>query len=196
MKIRLTPSVLALLAANSIPIFGVLLFGWELFPLIFVYWLENAVIGMFTILKILSSNGRNPWKRKIIFVLFFLGHYSVFWIVHGVFVIELFGARGSTILQTYQFIVQNGPQYTLLALVLSHGYSFAYNYIRQGENKNVTLRGLMFAPYRRVIVLHALVLFGGIIIMILGLSRIGLLILALIKIAADLYAHGCEHARS
>jgi hypothetical protein len=38
-----------------VPVFGVLWLGWELFPLVFVYWLENGVIGGFALLKMLTT---------------------------------------------------------------------------------------------------------------------------------------------
>jgi len=195
-KIKLTLPILILVVANCIPVLGVLLFGWDLFPLIFVYWLENAVIGMFAILKLLCSTSHDSWKLKAGHVLFFSGHYSVFCLVHGTIVVGLFGTKGDTVYQTYQIIVQYGLQYTVLALVMSHGFSFVYNYIGHGEYRNVSPRDLMFAPYRRVVALHVVVFFGGIAIMMLGVSHIGLLILVLIKIVADVFAHDSEHSRA
>ena len=216
-QIKLTPSVMALFAANGVPVLGVLFLGWELFPLIFVYWLENGVVGVFTMLKLLTnrapasnrltSHEPNPftwWEsRRIRFnwwnlglVLFFIVHYGVFWQGHGAFVCWLFGEKGDTVMRTPQIIVRCGLQYTLLALVLSHGFSFAYNYIGRGEYKSMPSVELMFAPYRRVIVLHLFVLFGGIVLMALGVSRIGLLLLAAVKIVADLHGHSFERTRA
>ena len=48
----LHPSTLLLLAANSIPIFGVLYWGWDVFVLLMLYWLETAIIGGWTIARI------------------------------------------------------------------------------------------------------------------------------------------------
>jgi hypothetical protein len=44
-----------MLAANAVPVIGVLWLGWELFPLVLVYWLENGVIGGFVLLKMLTT---------------------------------------------------------------------------------------------------------------------------------------------
>jgi len=43
-----TPSLAALVIANAIPLVGVLFLGWTVFPLVFLYWLENVVVGAST----------------------------------------------------------------------------------------------------------------------------------------------------
>ncbi len=45
-------SVLFLIAVNMMPLFGVLFFGWSLFSVMFLYWIENGIIGFFNIFKI------------------------------------------------------------------------------------------------------------------------------------------------
>jgi len=44
--------VIALLAANVIPLFGVLFLDWDAFSIVLLYWSENLVIGFYNILKI------------------------------------------------------------------------------------------------------------------------------------------------
>ena len=48
----LLPSTLILLAANLVPLVGVLLWGWDAFVLLMLYWLETAVIAFWTIVRI------------------------------------------------------------------------------------------------------------------------------------------------
>lgn len=209
-QIQLTPSIAALVAANVVPALGVVYLGWELFPLVFVYWLENGVIGLFTVLKMLTTctslspsvsnasswwyeSGRYRFNRSIlILVLFFLVHYGGFLVGHGVFVMHMFGSKGSSLMQTYHIIVANGLQYTILALVLSHGFSFVHNYIGKGEYRNVSTPDMMFVPYRRVVVLHMFILLGGFVMMAAGVSRTGLLLLVIVKVVADVFGHAYE----
>lgn len=47
-------SALALVVANLLPLAGVLLFGWKTFDVVFAYWLENVVIGLVNVLKMLT----------------------------------------------------------------------------------------------------------------------------------------------
>jgi hypothetical protein len=44
----------ALIAANSLPLFGVLFFGWDTFTIVFLYWAENVLIGAINVLKMLT----------------------------------------------------------------------------------------------------------------------------------------------
>lgn len=100
-------AVAALVAVNLIPLAGVLVLGWRLSDLMTLYWLENGIIGAFTLLKILTSRvptdgeasaGRTrlvPLAHRLGALgtaLFFCVHYGIFWIVHGVFVQVLFGS--------------------------------------------------------------------------------------------------------
>jgi hypothetical protein len=50
------PSVIALVLANLIPLAGVFVFHWEVFPLLFLFWLENVVIGIVNVLKMLFAS--------------------------------------------------------------------------------------------------------------------------------------------
>jgi len=51
------PSVIALVLANLVPLAGVFLFHWEVFPLLFLFWLENVVIGVLNVAKMLFACG-------------------------------------------------------------------------------------------------------------------------------------------
>ncbi len=56
----MTPSLLALVIANALPLVGVLFLGWTVFPLVLLYWLENLVVGGFNVAKLLLAQARQP----------------------------------------------------------------------------------------------------------------------------------------
>ena len=88
---RMLP-ILALVAANLVPLAGVAFFGWSLFELLLIYWLENGVIGGYNLLRMATVRGGAPSPfERIGRMLFFGMHYGIFWVVHGVFVVSLFG---------------------------------------------------------------------------------------------------------
>jgi len=60
-----TPSLIVLLAANAVPIFGVLFLGWTVLPLVLIYWLENVVIGGFNVLKMAREGLMLPLRTAI-----------------------------------------------------------------------------------------------------------------------------------
>lgn len=99
-------SALVLVAANLIPLIGALFFGWSLWTILAVYWVENGIVGLWNIPKILLAEGSFlpgrtgagysasatkpvPAVGRVATAVFFTVHYGLFWLVHGVFVLVL-----------------------------------------------------------------------------------------------------------
>jgi hypothetical protein len=80
-----------------------------------------------------------------------------------------------------------------IALFLSHGASFLFNYIGRAEYLTASPTRQMGAPYARVVVLHLTILFGAFAVAILGSPVVALLILVGLKTALDLGLHRREH---
>src|SRR5882672_6094826 len=197
----MTPSLLVLLVVNALPIVGVLVLGWTVFPLVLLYWLENVIVGGFNVAKLLLAQPREPasWAAKLFLVPFFVVHFGGFTFVHGVLVLALFGPKGTQafdLLGTVPTAIRaNHLGWAVVSLMLSHGFSFSWNYVRNGEYRRASLNALMGQPYGRVLVLHFTVLFGGWIIIATGAPVLALVLLVLIKTAADARAHKAERSR-
>lgn len=193
------PTVIVLIISNLLPIYGVLFLGWEVFPIMLLFWTENVIIGVFNILKMLMVSPADPimWLIKLFQVPFFSFMFAVFAVVHGIFIYTLFG--GAAIEETADFEInstilrQTIGSYNLwwgfVSLLMSHGASFVMNYIGKGEYKEAELNNLIWQPYKRVIVLHLTIFVGGILLLTLGSPTGGLIILILLKIAVDALAH-------
>ncbi len=175
------------------PIIGVLFFSWELFPLILLYWLENLIIGVFNIIKMLTSGDAESYIQKIFLAGFFTVHYGMFCFGHGTFVVELFGNQDDSLQQVLAMILNTDLKWALVALIFSHAFSLISNYYIRGENNQLSTSEIMFMPYKRIIVLHVFIIFGGMVLQSLGVTQFGLIALAVIKIVADLMAHKMEH---
>jgi len=193
-----TPSLLVLGLANALPIAGVLLLGWKVFPLVLLYWLENVVVGGFNVGKLLLAQPQEPAYSvgKLFLIPFFVFHFGMFTLVHGVFVFALFGAKSLPRFDSLAELPAAIRAYHLgwgvLALVVSHGLSFYWNYFENGEYRRASLPILMMQPYARLVVLHLAVLFGGWIVLTLGSPLLALLVLVALKTAADVRAHQAE----
>jgi hypothetical protein len=191
------PSVLALVLANLVPVVGVLYFGWEVFPLMFLFWSENVIVGCFNVLKMLLAAPESPvgWVVKVFMIPFFCVHYGMFTFVHGVFVVGLFGGglkhgAGFPNLETFWRVMQeNHLGWAVLGLAVSRGVSFVTNYLGQGEYRRASLPILMQQPYGRIVVLHLAILGGGFLMLALHSPAVGLLLLVALKTALDLRGH-------
>ena len=195
-------SVWVLVAANLVPLAGVLFWGWDVFPLLVLFWMENVVIGVLNALKMLLADPADPalWAGKLFMVPFFCVHYGMFTAVHGLFVFARFGgkkydAQGLDVTEPALAVARDyGLWLPLGVLVASHAFSFVWNYLYRGELRRVSLAELMARPYGRVVVLHVAILVGGFGAMMLGSPLWALLLLLALKIGLDFKAHVKEHS--
>jgi len=193
------PSALVLVLANLVPLYGVLFLDWPVFPLLVLFWLENVVVGAMNALRMLAIDPLDPvlWLGKAFLVPFFCVHYGGFTFGHGVFVFSLFGQAGSDdLFGVSEWVAQVtalGLWWPAAALLASHLFSFGWNYLWRGEFRLASLQQQMMQPYRRVIVLHLTIIFGGGAAMVLGSPLWALLLMLALKIAVDLRAHLAEH---
>jgi hypothetical protein len=123
----------------------------------------------------------------------------MFTYIHGVLLVALLGPKSA---QPFDLLTTVPPAisanhlgWAVTTLILSHGLSFYWNYIQNGEYQRASLNALMGQPYGRVIVLHMTVLFGGWIVMTLGSPLVALALLVVLKTAADLRAHKAERKK-
>lgn len=198
-----SPSALALLAANLLPLYGVLAWDWPVFPLLLLFWFENVMLGLLNALRMLLADPENlgSWLSKLLMIPFFCVHYGMFTAGHGVFVFAFFGGKEYESLSQGLWVLKPAARAAaefnlwlpLAALAGSHLFSFAWNYVLKGEYREARVENLMMKPYARVIVLHVTVLFGGFGAMALGSPLWALLLLIALKIGLDLAAHLKEH---
>ena len=175
--------------------------GWQVFPVIFLYWIENVIIGISNVLKMLLSSPGSPgqWVAKFFMIPFFCVHYGMFTLVHGIFILVFFGGymkSGSPMPGTSDLLNLIGSLQiggAVLALMLSHTVSFITNYIGNGEYKQASLSDLMAQPYGRVIILHLTIMIGGFSMMALGSPVVGLVFLIVLKTFIDIKTHLKQH---
>ena len=58
-------ALVALIVANAIPLFGVLFLGWNVWTILIVYWLENGIVGVFNVLKMLRAEGPDATRHAL-----------------------------------------------------------------------------------------------------------------------------------
>jgi hypothetical protein len=204
-------AVASLLITNAIPLIGVLFLGWNVWTILTIYWLENGVVGVYNVLKMahaegptadgmtVTMNGRPvPAGGTAVLIPFFIVHYGIFWLVHGVFILTLpwffaLGSGGPS---------EGGPRFgsdplaiaiVLVGLFISHGVSYRFNYIGRGEYLRTSPAAQMFAPYGRLVVLHITIIIGGMAIAFTGAPAAAVLVLVVLKTALDLGFHLAEH---
>jgi hypothetical protein len=187
------PSSLALIVANLLPLFGVFSGHITFAQVMILFWSESAIIGFFTLLK-MAVVGR--WKA-IFSAPFFAGHYGGFMAAHFAILYGFLinGMSGTPEPPAWAALTALYKPLWLLAgaLFFSHAVSFALNFIGRGEYRGETVGTLMMAPYKRIVVLHLTLIFGGMIVMLVQSTAPAVAMLIGLKIMADLSAHTREH---
>ena len=196
------PSSWVLIGVNIGLIVAVIGWNWSVFDIVFLYWVENLVIGAINVLKMAVAGGKTPATGaaiKLFLIPFFIIHYGMFCYGHGVFVFSMFGD-----LDPNQ--VSQGPvdALTLLSgsmllavtlLAASHIFSFFGNFIAAGEYRKTQAADLMMRPYGRIVVLHITIIIGAFLTTALG-NPLGLLVvLMVLKTLVDLAMHQSEREK-
>ena len=189
-----SPSTIALIIANLVPLTGAAFFGWNLGHVMVLYWAESAVIGIFNVCKIVVI-GR--WFALLAGP-FFVGHFGAFMAVHFLFIYGIFiqGVQdnsGGDLAEVAQMFGDLWP--ALMILFASHAFSFYNNFLGRKEHRGRSVQNQMSEPYGRIVFMHIVLIFGGGLTLVLGEPAPVLLIVIAIKICFDVKAHLKERTR-
>lgn len=183
-----SPSTLALIIANLVPLFGAVYLGWDLGVVMVLYWAESGIIGLFNIFKMIRVD---KWLA-LMTVPFFIGHFGAFMAVHFMFIYSLFiqdprSPSGGDLTEVANLFFSLWP--ALVALLISHGISYYRNFLGRREYLGKTTKNQMAEPYSRIVFMHMAVIFGGGLSLVLGEATPILMIVIAVKIWMDLKAH-------
>jgi hypothetical protein len=180
------PTALPVIVANSVPIVGVLALGWDLRSIMFVYWLETAVVVFYSVLKVVAVGG----PIKLLWMPAHLAVFGVFMRFHLMMILALEPSSGGglfppdTIRELFYRTWAAG-----VGLMVSHGISFVVNFLGNGEYRRTTVNAQITAPWKRVLVMHLTTLVGAWSVMLFDAPVGALVMLAVLKIVVDVHAH-------
>lgn len=198
---RIGSSGLVLIAANLVPLFGIVFLDWDVFALMLQFWFENVFIGIFALIRIATARQSRSFETRFFLPVFFLFHYGMFTFGHGVLLVDLFGGGDYDMEQMARpafwlaLAAQTGITIAVVALFISHAYSFVENHIFRQEYLRLDARKAMTMPYPRILILHVSLLIGGFLLEQFGQPAAGLVIFVALKVALDLKLHLREHRR-
>jgi hypothetical protein len=140
----LHPSSLVLIASNALPLVGVLAWGWDAFVLLMLYWMESAIIAIWTIARIatlppgamgpLYVNGR-PNNSPLAMTTFFVVFLCAFMGAHLLFLWVIFAGEWKQRIHGLpdfyaQIVVASGLWGVLLMLFVSRGIAFLFHALK------------------------------------------------------------------
>lgn len=164
--------LLLIILSNLIPLMGVLFYGWDMFGIVFLYWIETAIIGFYNVLRMTLC--ANSWREKVLFIPFFIIHFYFFIIIQLIFILFAFApfriAAGAQLrslsafaqyLTTLEIYARQHLAYGIVSILTSYGAGFYVHDIRHGDARRARVKTLMAAPYLRVFVQQFIAIVGS-----------------------------------
>ena len=170
---------------NALPLLGVLFLDWQSFDIILLYWVENVLIGILAVARFFYL-GLTRSFGLLFLGLFFTVHYGGFCMGHLVFLVGLF-SDGHLPTQSLSEV----PNYLLHPVMLVSIVSLLILHAREYWRQNLDLaqedpNKAMSAPYKRIVVLHIVLIGSGFLLSATGEPVAGLLLLIVLKTAFDI----------
>jgi hypothetical protein len=199
LRIPVVMSLTALILVNLVPLAGVLWFGWRMFDVLMLFWMESVVIGVINLLRMAVRLFGVGELKGVVLIPFFTVHYFGFCAAHGLILVLVFGPPGLSPAQVLgasgffeiirQLLSEPTLRWGLIAIAASHLFSFLANFLWAGEWRRTSIDALMGAPYGRIMLMHVVLVIGAAIFMAIGQPIYALALLVALKILADASAH-------
>jgi len=152
----LLPSAWVLIVANLSMLAGVLVWHWSVFDIVLLYWVENLVIGIINVFRMLLATGEprlaataskrmRQWQAgqsinregrrvlannafKFFLIPFFILHYGMFCYGHGVFVLGMFGIEAvhGRDISPFRFLDLVSPAFGFAIATLALSHTFSF----------------------------------------------------------------------
>jgi hypothetical protein len=210
-RVLLQPANLLLIAANLVPLAGVILWGWDAFALMILYWMETGIIAFWTVVRIactprvklaeLRFNNSDTDPNPLGLALFFTVHAGIFMAVHFFFLWELFAGTWRRQIDgpdsfVDKLIVGTGLWVPLLILFAVRGVMMLIDVAEPSlrrwrgmpPRKETTLFGpgasIVFGLYIRIFVMQFTIIVGAWFALLLGTPG-ALVFLVIVKTVVD-----------
>lgn len=176
-------ALLAVVAADLLPLAGVLVLGWRTSEVVVAYWFESLAVGLWTLPKVATARG-GPARGKLAtarLIAEFLVGYGAIAATLGWFLYLIFGHDGG-----WSFLA--GYLVPFAAFVVSHGVVYVQQWVRAGERDRVGPGRPLAVAIGRLVLLYGTIVCVGLLLMHgwrAGALAAGAVVLVGLKTAAD-----------
>jgi hypothetical protein len=197
-KKKLSQSDYFIIAANLIPIYGVLFENWSAREVFLVYCLETIIVGIYNLIKmglVTAVRKTDTWyngpsqtrQHGLFFMFFFLVHYGMFVAIQMGIFFGVSNIASDNSIGFFSFfykwpqLLTKDAYYMLAGFIISYGFSMIYNFILSGQYRTISLMQIMFQPYIRIFIQQFAVILGSMFLSF-GAGAVFIIIFAAIKI--------------
>lgn len=179
------------LLVDLLPLIAIVFFGWKAVPLVALYWLENLVIGFYTLLRLIGSVAGNIARLGTVLFLapFFCVHYGMFCFVHGIFLRSFASGMegdpfGDGPVGLLRWALTTAPHmaWFVMAIITVNAVFYVSDFVLKGGYRTAEPHAEMFSPYGRIVTLHIAIILGAGLTIALGQPLLGVLILIALRV--------------
>jgi hypothetical protein len=214
-------STQSLIAVNLFNILMAIIFKWNIFDVMIVYWFQSISIGIFTFYRLYTypleqieremSDGKplevndlavtNPKMAKIMIAGFFAMHYGLFHLVYIIFIVGFAYSEG------FPLDLLGG---LIGALLFFGNHLYSYRFYKDADENitetesgislrsaGISIADIFSKPYTRIIPIHLTIMAGAVISHLITEGPFQnifiLLIFMVLKTIMDVIAHKNKH---
>lgn len=180
---------------NVILLIVLLLLGKiEPYTVLFGYFLETIIIGLFNVFKmIIASRHDGSGKSVFLFIPFFIFHFGMFVAVQSIFAFVIIGLDGSSFIKEPFHLIDNyeailhlkGMDYILLLLFGTQVMKFIFDFILPKKYLDFSVQEIMFKPYVRIFIQQFTVILAMFFMILSSVSIIAAVLLILFRAIVD-----------
>lgn len=161
--------------------------------ILFVYFLETIIIGVFNALKMFCSLIFTNSSGYIL-IPFFLFHYGFFIAIQSIFAFALFGINDNSVFKEPFYILENyaiiinlaDMKYVLPAIIFTHIGKFFTDFIHHKKYLQFSANELMTKPYIRIFIQQFVVIISFFFMVLGKAGAIAAVLLILFRLIIDL----------
>ena len=168
----------------------------DAYVVLFGYFLETLIIGLFNIVKMYYCYKYNDKTSNITFsIIFFIIHYGGFLAIQSIFVFAIFALGGSSfikepfhILENFQIVIRlDGMPIVIVGLFITQFVKFIFDFMRPKKYEKFKVNDIMFKPYLRIFIQQFTVIIGSFFIIFSSGSVLAAMLLILIRFIVDFF---------
>lgn len=168
----------------------------EAYAVLFGYFLETIIIGVFNVFKMYLAYKYHDKKiASLFYIPFFLVHYGGFIAIQSIFLFAIFSISGNNfikepfhILQNFSAILQlEGMNIVIPLLIGTQLMKFIFDYILPRKFEKFSTKEIMFKPYFRIVIQQFTVIIGSFFMMFSSGSIMAAMLLILLRFIVDFF---------
>lgn len=168
----------------------------EPYTVLFGYFLETIIIGVFNIFKMIMASKHDGSGKSIWFLVpFFMFHYGMFVAVQSIFAFVIIGISGTSFISEPFNLIENyttiltleGMAYVLPLLIVTQVLKLVFDYILPEKYLEFTASEIMTMPYVRIFIQQFTVILAMFFIIFSNASVIAAILLIFFRAVVDFF---------